>query len=222
MKALRTLASALLILWAVPALAQQDQQQTVNQALSTIERMKTDQNFQKSFQPDLAKARGVLVVPSLYKGGFLLGAQYGNGVLLGRNADGSWGYPAFYTMTGASFGLQAGAEDVSILFLLMTDRGLQAVLNNQFKFGADLGVTFAVIGAGMGAGTTTDLGADIVAFSLGGIGLYGGVSLEGTMLAPRDAWNSAYYGQNVSSRAIVMDRVAANPHADRLRDFLGQ
>jgi len=223
MKALRFLALAVLagfLAKAAPAQAQIEQQQVVNSALATIERMKGDDNFQKSFQPDLARARAVLLVPSLYKGGFLLGGQYGNGVLIARNPDGGWGYPAFYTMSGGSFGLQFGLEDVSILFLVMTERGLNAVLSNQFKFGADLGVTFAVVGAGMGASTTSSLGADILAFSLGGIGLYGGVSLEGTMLAPRDAWNNAYYGKDVSSRAIIRERAISNPDADKLRDVL--
>ena len=92
------LAVPLLLLLAVPARAQQDQQQTVNGALSTIERMKNDGNFQDGFQPKLNQARAVMVIPSLYKGGFIFGGQYGNGVLLARMPDGSWSYPAFYTM----------------------------------------------------------------------------------------------------------------------------
>ena len=205
---------------AAPAFAQVDQQQTVNAALATVERMKTDSNFRSSVDPKMAKARAVLIIPALYKAGFLFGGQYGNGVLLCRLADGGWSYPAFYTMEGGSFGLQIGLESTSILFLIMTDNGLSAILNNQFKFGADTGITFLVVGAGIGASTTTNLGADILAFSLSGIGLYGGLSLEGTILSARESWNAAYYGQNVSSRAIVLDNAAANPNADRLRDFL--
>jgi adenosylcobyric acid synthase len=186
-----------------PALAQQDQQQTVNAALATVERMKGDSNFQQGFQPKLNEARAVVIVPALYKGGFILGGQYGNGVLLARLPDNSWSFPAFYTLQGGSFGLQIGLESASILFLIMTDKGLNAILNNQFKFGADTGVTFLVVGAGLGASTTSNLGADIYAFSLSGVGLYGGLSLEGTVLSARESWNAAYYGSNVASRAIV-------------------
>lgn len=203
-----------------PAMAQYDQQQVVNQSVSTIERIMTDNNFQKDFPGQLARSKAILIVPSLYKGGFILGGQYGNGVLLSHTAGGGWSYPAFYTLSGGSLGLQVGAESVSIVFLINNDKALQAVLTNQFKFGADMGVTFAVIGAGMGAGTTSNAGADIQAISLSGVGLYGGLSLEGTSLAPRDAWNSAYYGQNVSSRAIIMDGNVSNPNADKLRDRL--
>jgi lipid-binding SYLF domain-containing protein len=202
------------------ARAQQDQQQTVSGALATLERMKGDPNFLEGFQPKLNQARAVLIVPALYKGGFIFGGQYGNGVLLARLADGSWSYPAFYTLQGGSFGLQIGLESASILFLIMTDKGLQAVLSNQFKFGADTGITFLVVGAGVGAATTSNLGADIYAFSLSGVGLYGGLSLEGTVLSARESWNAAYYDSNVASRAIVLDNSVKNSRADGLRDIL--
>lgn len=209
-----------LALASLPALAQQDQQQTVNSALSTLERMKGDGNFRDGFQPKLDQARAVVIVPALYKGGFIFGGQYGNGVLLARMEDGSWSYPAFYTMEGGSFGLQIGLESTAVLFIIMSDKGLHAMLNNQFKFGADTGVTVLVVGAGMGASTTSNLGADIYAYSLTGIGLYGGLSLEGTVLSARESWNAAYYGSNVSSRAIVLDNSVSNPRADALRDML--
>lgn len=225
MTRLRLLALAAFTFLALPmaaAQAQFDQQQVINQSLSTVERMKTDANFQKNFAENLQKAQAILIVPSFYKGGFILGGQYGNGVLLSRQPGGGWSYPAFYTLSGGSLGLQIGLESVSILFLINNDKALQAVLNNQFKFGGDMGVTFAVIGAGMGGSTTSNAGADILALSYSGVGLYGGISLEGTALSPRDSWNAAYYGQNVSSRAIILDQVAQNPNADRLREILAR
>jgi lipid-binding SYLF domain-containing protein len=209
-----------LALAALPALAQQDQQQTVNSSLSTLERMKGDANFRDGFQPKLDQARAVVIVPALYKGGFIFGGQYGNGVLLARLEDGSWSYPAFYTMEGGSLGLQIGLESTAVLFIIMTDKGLHAMLDNQFKFGADTGVTVLVVGAGVGASTTSNLGADIYAYSLTGVGLYGGLSLEGTVLSARESWDAAYYGSNVSSRAIVLDNAVSNPRADGLRDIL--
>ncbi len=207
---------------ALPAAAQVDQEKTVNNAASTIERLKTDSNFQKSFHDDLQNARAVLIVPDLYKGGFILGGQYGNGVLLTHQADGGWSSPAFYTMEGGSLGLQIGLESSSILFIINTDKALHAILANQFKFGADAGITFVVVGAAVGASTTSNLGADVTAISLSGIGLYGGLSLEGTVLSPRESWNSSYYGQNISSRAIVLDNAVNNPQADRLKEILAR
>lgn len=214
------LAALLALLPVPPASAQQDQQQTVTSALSTLERMKNDGSFKEKFQPRLERARAVLIVPALYKGGFIFGGQYGNGVLLGHMPDGSWSYPAFYTMEGGSVGLQIGLESTAVLFIIMDEKGLEAVLNNQFKFGADTGITVLVVGAGAGTSTSSNPGADIYAFSLTGVGLYGGLSLEGTVLSARESWNAAYYGQEVATRAIVLDNSVTNEKADALRDFL--
>ncbi|MDR3437579.1 lipid-binding SYLF domain-containing protein [Telmatospirillum sp.] len=222
LRGLAVLALTLFTFTAWPAMAQVDQQKTVNSAASTIERLKTDNNFQRSFLDDLHKSRALLIIPDLYKGGFILGGQYGNGILMVHQPDGSWSYPAFYTMEGGSLGLQIGLESSSIVFIINSDKALQAILANQFRFGADAGVTVLVVGAGMGASTTSNLGADITAVALSGVGLYGGLSLEGTALSPRESWNASYYGQNVSSRAIVLDNAMNNPQADRLRDILAR
>jgi lipid-binding SYLF domain-containing protein len=221
MRGLCLIAVLLLALgWLTPTYAQQDQQQTVTSALTALERMKHDSGFKQSLQSKLDQARAVLIVPALYKGGFIFGGQYGNGVMLGRMADGSWSYPAFYTLEGGSFGLQIGLESTAVLFLIMDDKGLEAVLNNQFKFDADTGITVVIVGGSIGASTTSNFGADIYAFSLTGVGLYGGLSLEGTVLSARESWNAAYYGQNVASRAIVLENSVSNEKADALRDFL--
>jgi lipid-binding SYLF domain-containing protein len=212
----------ILTLAATPAAAQIDQQKTINNAAATIERMKTDHTFENGVRDAVQGSRAVLIVPDLYKGGFLFGGEYGNGVLLAHLPGGGWGSPAFYTMEGGSFGLQIGLESASILFIINTDKALNAILANQFKIGADAGLTFVIVGAGVGASTTSNLGADILAYSLSGIGLYGGLSLEGTVLAPRESWNASYYGQNVSSRAIVLDNAVSNPQADRLREILAR
>lgn len=211
---------ALLFGTAAPAFAQADQASVVNHALSTIERMKTDYNFQTSFQEHLDQAKAVLIIPNLYKGGFLLGGQYGNGVLLAKGADGQWSYPAFYSITGGSLGLQIGLESSAILFMIQTEKGLNSVLSSQFKIGADAGLTVVVFGGGLNASTTPTWKADIVAFALSGVGLYGGLSLEGTTVSPRESWNRAYYGQSLTARAIVLENAASNPQADRLRDYL--
>jgi lipid-binding SYLF domain-containing protein len=211
---------AVLCLATAPAVAQVDQQKTVNNAAAAVERMKNVVNVKSRFPDDLKNSRAVLIVPDLYKAGFIIGGQYGNGVLLAHLPDGSWGSPAFFTMEGGSLGLQLGIESTSIIFVINTDKALQAILSNQFKFGADGGATFVVVGAGFGVSTTSNVGVDVIAFAFSGVGLYGGLSLEGTVLAPRESWNSSYYGQDVSSRAIVLDNAATNPQADRVRDIL--
>ena len=217
--------SSILLLFALltvsePARAQVDQQQVVNRSLATVERLRSDNQFKTTFDPWLVKARAVLVVPDLYKAGFVLGGQFGNGALLVRGKDGTFSYPGFYSLSGGSVGLQIGAEDVSIVFLIMSERGLNAVLQNKFKIGGEMQIAVFVAGGGEEVNTTTNMDADIRAYALGAVGLFGSLSLEGAVITPRDSWNESYYGKSIPSRDIVLDGAAKNPQADQLRDFL--
>jgi len=169
----------------------------------------------------LGRARAVLIVPDLVKGGFIFGAEYGTGVLLAKSADGHWSGPAFYSVASGNFGLQIGLQDASSLYIIMSDGGLSAIMNNRLKLGADAGIAVAVVGAGASASTTTNAGADVYAFNTA-IGLYGGVSLEGSAILPRESWNAAYYGGNPSPTDIVVARRVDNPQTDHLRDLLAR
>jgi len=167
----------------------------------------------------LEKARAVLICPRVFKAGFILGGEGGACVLLARAGNGTWSYPAFYGMGSGSVGFQIGIQDAQFVMMIMTEKGLRAILNSQFKFGADASLAIATIGAGVQGSTTGALGADIIAFSQTR-GLYGGVSLEGSLMGQRSEWNRAYYGHELGARQIVMDMQGANPGADPLRDVL--
>ncbi|WP_142849217.1 lipid-binding SYLF domain-containing protein [Telmatospirillum sp. J64-1] len=206
------------LLSTAPAHALTEAESVVSRAVGAIERLKTDESLGERLQDRLAEARAVLIVPSLLKAGFILGGEYGNGVLLVRN-NGGWSYPAFYTVAGGSLGLQVGVQDSQVMFLIMSDRGLQAVMNNEFKVGAEIGVAFLTAGAGVGTSTTTALGADIIAFSQRA-GFFGGGSLDGTVIRQRLGWNSHYYGQPLTAEQILFQGMASNPQADALRAAL--
>jgi Uncharacterized conserved protein len=208
---------------AAPAGAQGvgDQTQTVNRAVSTIERLRSDSKIEPNVRSLLARARAVLIVPDLVKGGFIIGAEYGTGVLLTRDGQGRWSGPAFYSVASGSIGLQIGVKDAETLFVIMNDGALRAIMENRFKAGADAGVALAHVGAGAEAATTLNAGADIYAFSKA-VGVYGGASLEGSGILPRHSWNAAYYGGNPSPEDILIARRLDSPQADRLRDILGR
>jgi lipid-binding SYLF domain-containing protein len=216
-----TLLVALTMLAVLPACTTTpvlDQQKTVNASLATVERMKTQE--WASVRANFDNARGVLIVPDLYKGGFVVGAQYGNAVLLARRADRSLGYPGFYTLAGGSLGFQIGAEDISMVLLIMSDKALNAVMTNQFTFGASGDLTLAVVGGGAGINTSTAPGVDIIEYAFGSVGLYGGVSMKGAVLTPDNDGNKAYYGKPISAHDVVTTNIVSNPQADRLREFL--
>ena len=174
----------------------------------------------KDFVTYIPTARAVMILPAIVKAGFFFGAEAGSGVLLARNADGTWGYPAFYTLGAASFGLQFGIQDTETILIIRTVGALQAIIKDQGKFGADLGITAGVVGAGMEASTTTNLRLDVLAFTNAKVGAFVGASLEGAVLARRRDMNEAFYGRGATPEAIVIQGRHKNAKADSLRSAL--
>ncbi len=197
----------------------QGEQQTLvdRSALATQEMM--TQPVTNGPRDLLRKAKAVMVCPRIFKAGFFFGGEGGQCVLLARAGNGTWSYPAFYNIGSGSFGLQIGIEDRQLGMLIMTERGLNAGLDRQFKIGANASIAVATLGAGIQGSTTAAVGADIVAFSENR-GLYGGIALEGSIMSSQTDWNQAYYGQPFAARQIVMAMQGSNPGADPLRDLL--
>jgi len=163
------------------------------------------------FRNNLSQARGLFIVPQMLRGGFIIGGSGGSGMLLARDpATGEWSYPAFYTMGSVSLGLQIGADASEIILMVMTDKGISAMLSTEFKLGGDVAVAAGPVGATAKAQT-----ADILAFGRSK-GLFGGVSIEGAVIAPRYEWNNAYYKTAASPVDILIKRTVKNEQADPL------
>jgi lipid-binding SYLF domain-containing protein len=195
------------------------QQQTlVDRATLTVQEM-MNQNVSQDPKKLLRNAKAAMVCPRIFKAGFFFGGEGGNCVLLARAGNGTWSYPAFYQIGSGSFGFQFGIQDSQLLMLIMTEKGLNAILDSQIKLGANAGIAVATIGAGIGGSTTTAVGADIVAFAASR-GLFGGVALEGSLMSADTGWNQSYYGQSFAARQLVMQMQGGNPGADPLRDVL--
>jgi lipid-binding SYLF domain-containing protein len=182
-------------------------------ANATVSDLRHDQVFGDARRA-LRSARAVLIVPGLVKGGFIFGAEGGDGVLMARTRHG-WSDPAFYSLGSASFGLQIGLEQAQLVMIIMTDRALRAVERSKFKFGADAGLTVITLGAGAGAATSGNLSGDIILWSKAQ-GAYGGITLNGSVIAPEDDTNAAFYGHAVSVSDILSGG-PKNPAAAPLR-----
>ena len=198
--------------------AQAEQQALVDRATLAAQEMVNNLNGRDA-QGVLKQARAVMICPQVLRAGFLFGGQGGNCVLVARDGAGSWSAPAFYTLGGASFGFQAGLQDAQVMLIIMSDRGLHAVLDSQFKLGADATATFADLGGGVEGGTTAALRADVVGFSKAR-GLYAGITLGGSIMSSRSDWNQIYYGRPLAAQQIVVGMEATNPAADPLRQVL--
>lgn len=185
--------------------AKADAESAIAASTATVERLRADANFKREMDPYLARARAVMIVPRFYKGAFFIGGAYGNGLLTVRDDSGLFSPPAFVRMVGGSLGLQFGGQEARMIFMIMTDAGLDAVLKDKFKFGAGAGLSFATFGANIEGSTTSAAGADIIAFAHSA-GAFGGGAFEGTMIEPRQDWNEAVYGAGALPRGILFDR----------------
>lgn len=212
-------ALGLLTITAAPARSATEAEELVTKAQLSVENMKKDDVVGGSVNKFLKNAKGVLIVPQMIKGAFMIGGEGGSGTLLVRGTDGTWSHPAFYTLGAVSFGLQIGGSASEVMLLLMTDKGVNTIIDGaRIKLGADLGVAAGPVGGGAEAGVT--LGSvDVLVYSRSK-GAYIGVSLEGSVIEPRQSLNKQYYGAEVGSKPIVIERKYSNDHANGLRGAL--
>lgn len=156
------------------------------------------------------RAKAIIIVPNLIRAAFFFGGRGGNAIMLVRHDDGTWSPPAFYTLGGVSWGLQFGGQSSELVLTIMTDKGLNAVLKREVTLGADAGVAVGELGRGANAATGLDSKADMYAFARSQ-GLFVGVSLEGSVIAPRETWNQQLYGPDASPQSILIDMTS---HSD--------
>lgn len=195
-----------------------DAQGLVDRATLTVQDM-MNQDVSQDPRQSLHSAKAVMICPALFKASFFFGGEGGGCVMLTRSGNGTWSYPAFYGMGSGSVGFQAGIKDSALMMMIMTQKGLNAILDSQFKFGADASIAVATVGATVQGATTAAVGADIVAFAYSR-GLFAGIALDGSIMSQRSDWNQIYYGQPLGSRQIVIAMQASNRGADPLREVL--
>lgn len=193
----------------------------VEKARLTLQDLTTDPNVVGPVADYLKKAKGVLIIPELVKAGLIVGGEYGRGVLLARTGPGNWSDPAFYTLAAGSIGLQIGVEAKQILLVVMTEKGLNSLMSDQLKFGADASVAVGTIGGGVGASSAGSLGADFIAFAKSK-GLFGGGALDGAVIKTQPAQNEAFYRSAASPKQILIERRFTSAEADGLRNALSK
>ena len=170
----------------------------------------------------LQSAKCVAVVPDMVKGGFVIGGQHGRGVATCRTANG-WSAPAFFTLTGGTWGAQIGAQAADVVMLIMNDKGMQDLLSSQFKLGGEAAITAGPVGREATANTDWKLKSEVLTYSRTR-GLFAGLNLSGALVKPDDESTQAFYNRNYDFRSILTGQVhapaAANPFLAAVRrDF---
>lgn len=153
----------------------------------------------------LAKAQCAGVVPSLKRAGFIVGAKYGKGVMVCRT-DRGWSAPATIRIVGGSFGLQIGAGETDLVFIVMNRHGVRDLMKDKFTLGGDASAMVGPVGRSSEAQTDALMRAEILSYSRAH-GVFAGVSLEGSTLRPDNADNRELYGHGVTQREILTGKV---------------
>ncbi len=190
----------------------------IAEAEVTLDKFLRDPEY--AFMKDmLRKAHGVVIFPTLTKGGFIFGAEGGSGLLFAKQKDGSWSSPAFYTAASGSVGLQIGVQVSEVVLVIRNKDGLNAILKDNVTLGAEASIAAGPIGGGVEGATTSQFNADIISFSKTA-GLFGGGALEGGVITSNEDRNHRFYNLPLSGRDIVLHGRGKNARSDRLRQML--
>lgn len=162
----------------------------------------------------LSEAQGLAIIPRVIKIGFVAGIRRGHGVVVVRDADGSWGLPQFITLTGGSVGWQAGVQGTDVVLVFRTRRSVENLLRGKFTIGVDAAAAAGPVGRNASAATDTSLQAEILSYSRSR-GLFLGASVDGSAIEINQAANMAFYGSADPQSPQVIP-----PAATRLQSFV--
>ena len=159
----------------------------------------------------LAGAKCVTVIPAYKKGAFVIGAQYGQGVTTCRTPNG-WSAPVFVQLAGGSFGWQIGGQSTDLVLIAMNQDGMQKMLKNKVKLGADAAASAGPVGRNAQAGTDWKLNAEFLTYSRSK-GLFAGLDLDGTVLSQNDEDTRTEYGSDIPFEQILKGSEAVPANA---------
>jgi lipid-binding SYLF domain-containing protein len=171
----------------------------------------------------LEKAEAIAIFPGVKKAGFVIGGQWGRGVISVRDSvTRSWSSPAFLTLTGGSVGAQIGGTEIDVILVVMNRSGVEHLVSNQVKLGAEMSAAAGPVGRTSEASTDGQLQAQILSYSRSR-GLFAGVTVNGSVIKEDVDANTRFYEQTLSSEDIVFDRAgSAPPSVDLLKTALAR
>lgn len=188
--------------FAYPAAAEKAHERRIRMSASLLREM-SEKSDVSSMADVIKSGKGVAIFPAVTKAGFVLGAQTGEGIVFLRKSDGTWTGPAFMGLSGASFGLQIGAQSVGLVLVITNENGLRAFTGgNSFKLGADVAIAAGPAGRDASAATDGRAAASIYSYSISK-GLYAGISLEGCVINQNRDASLAYWGRDMSAKAAL-------------------
>lgn len=173
---------------------------------------------EKSIPHDLLKkAEAVAVFPGVLKGGFIVGGRRGSGVISRRVGSG-WSAPAFFDLTGGSFGLQIGAASTDYVLLFMNEEAVESLLGDKFEIGGEGSAAAGPVGRSASASTDLKLNAQILSYSRSK-GAFAGLELKGVVIAPDKEDNSHVYGMTAKDILTGANKIPMEKMPEGVRVF---
>lgn len=168
----------------------------------------------------LESAKCIAIIPGEKKAAFVIGGNYGKGIATCRTTDG-WSSPLFVALGGGSVGFQIGGSSTDLVMVFRNEKGLQSLLSDKFKIGADASAAAGPVGRHAAADTDAKMNAEILTYSRSK-GLFAGVSLDGAVVQADQSGNQAMYGGNVNRREILNGSVPLPEAAEPLLKEIAQ
>lgn len=206
----------------LPVVAQEKEQQRLTDSYNVLKDIlgMPDKGIPRDL---LNKSECVIVVPSMKKAAFIVGASYGRGVMLCRSGDnfrGPWSAPALFALEGASFGLQAGGSGTDFVILVMNEKGARSVMSSKVKLGGDASIAAGPVGRTSTAETDVVMNAEMLSWSRAK-GVFAGVSLSGSTIRSDDSANKNLYGKELDAKQIIVGKeVKATPEGKKLEALM--
>jgi len=202
----------------INAFAQDKVQERIVKATTVVKNFGT---MEESIPSQLMeKAEGIIVIPGLINGGFMVGGKRGRGMAMVKNDDGTWSDPVFVTLTGGSFGLQIGVQSVDLVMVFLNKSTLLNIGTGEFTLGGDVSVAAGPLGRSSTATTDTKLEAEVYSYSRSK-GIFAGISLSGAQLDVDKIANAGFYKKEVSAADIFDDGTSKNTNVSELKEAIG-
>ncbi len=175
-------------------------------ALSAANVIRELMNTPESNIPDdlMKRAKAVAVIPNIVKGAFGVGGTFGKGIVAKRNANGTWGAPAFIDLGGGSFGFQLGVSVTDLVLVFTREDGLEGLFKDKVELGGEAGATAGPVGREAQIGTNLRFDSPIYSYSRSK-GLFAGIALKGAVMTIDDSANHKVYGEGVTGRDILLE-----------------
>ena len=200
MKKILALTSALALIFAGASFAATSPESIIDDALSMLKEISSEEDV-SSMADTVRTSHAIAIVPSMVKAGFIIGGEYGEGLIL-RHKDGKWYGPSFYNIGGGSFGFQIGAQSVALLMAVINEKGVGAFTGSKTKLGGDIAIAAGPVGRRAEAATDAQAKASIYSYSMSK-GLFAGLSLEGSVISISVKRNNEYWVGKVSAKEAL-------------------